>query len=292
MQQISSVNFQGSKVKQDKEKKNVKGGLLAIGANSLAALIPLPINTFIASQLPKQSQTLTKDEINIVNKSAEDILEKITNLSKKGVVIENIDTAPISAITMPNWLRNVLDPIYATANGKNAFFNDNANKILINKEKLPLAVFHEIGHAFNFNNSGFWKSMQKMRLPMMIIGPLITLIPAFTKNHKAKEGEKLTTKQKISNGIRNASPILAASTMLPIILEEGKATLRGNDWAKEIFKQAPDLAKKVAKTNKWGLITYTITAAGLALTALITKKVKDMTDEKLAFQSNVKMHQG
>ena len=186
------------------------------------------------------------------------------------------------------------------AEGKNAFFVGKNSKLIqqafknigieqnsvnINLKKLPLAAFHEMGHAYNFNNSTLWKSIAKIR-PISMIAPLIALIPAFTKDAKAQDGKELTAKEKRHNAIRKFAPLAAAATYIPTLMEEGKATLRGNKWAKEALKDTPNLIKKVVKSNAWGMASYTLGAIGVALMGFIAKKVKDASDEKISFKNN------
>lgn len=153
-----------------------------------------------------------------------------------------------------------------------------ANSVVINKDKLSLAAFHELGHAYNFNNSKFWKAMQNLRTPSIALAGAFALLPALVKEIKPKEGEELTTKEKINNGLRKASPALAFLSMTPMLLEEGKATLRGNKWAKELLN--PEMYKKVAKSNRYGYFSYMATAASFALMAFVGKKVKDKMADK------------
>ena len=286
MPSVASINFcANSKTNRPKEKKNFKGGFLAMGASTLTSLAFTPVSLLCAKGLTSPSKNLTPKEIKTLNDDASDILNKLTNLAQKGVTIEHVDAKdyidlPIEG-RFSSWIKDQI-PINSATKGKNAFFASATNQVIYNKNKLPLAAFHELGHAFNFNNSAFWKSMQKMRMPMMGIASIFTLIPAITKNHKAKEGEELTKKEKFVNGLRNASPFLAAGCYLPMVLEEGMATLRGNKWAKELFGATSDLANKVAKTNRFGFISYSLAAVSVGLATFVAKKVKDNSDEKRA----------
>lgn len=153
-----------------------------------------------------------------------------------------------------------------------------ANTVAVNRDKLSLSTFHELGHAHNFNNSKFWKAMQNVRTPSLLLASAFALLPALTKDIKPKDGEELTTKEKINNGLRKASPALAFLSMTPMLLEEGKATLNGNKWAKELL--SPDNFKKVAKSNRYGYISYLATAASFALMAFVAKGVKDKFTNK------------
>ena len=307
MSKISSVSFLGSENKEQKNRKNIKGAIGASIAGSVAPTVSLPVGLLAVRNLTKPSQELTKDQVTIVNDAAQKTLSEVTKLSKKGVkIIDCNGKSSFFSELLPEWMLNMISPIDATANGKNAFFFGDGSKrellafelqgidknsVCVNKDKLPLATFHEMGHAFNFNNSKFWKSMQKVRSPLMIAGSLMCLLPAFTKEHKAKEGEELTRKQKFVNGLRKASPFLAVASFVPMVAEESMATIRGNKWAKEVFKDAPELAKKVAKSNKWGLVSYVVTALAAGFGTWVAKKVKDNSDAKKAKKS-LAAHQG
>lgn len=236
--------------------------------------------------MSKISRTLDKDKVEIANKAADDVLNKLTNLGKKGVKIHNYQKAGINITGVPDRVLEITNPLFATAKGKNALFlnkaipaaNLAANSVVINKDKLSLAAFHELGHAYNFNNSKFWKAMQNLRTPSIALAGAFALLPALVKEIKPKDGEELTTKEKINNGLRKTSPALAFLSMTPMLLEEGKATLRGNKWAKELLN--PEMYKKVVKSNRYGYFSYMATAASFALMAFVGKKVKDkMTDK-------------
>ncbi len=344
MNNISSVSFQGSRnqtqTKQQKTKKNILGGALAIGAGGIAKNITSKaFSPMLLKGITKYSDGLTQDELAIANKGVVKVFEEITNLAKKGVKLNDYQSYPKTALQtfdekkfeqLANLVQQCIDNKdkkaakqhfremfktsfdfastnairdtigHSTKEGKNAFFvgkipnflkqafeniGFKPNSINVNLKKLPLAAFHEMGHAYNFNNSTFWKSIAKMR-QISAFAPLIALIPAFTKDIKAQDGKELTAKEKSHNAIRKFAPLAAAATYIPTLMEEGKATLRGNKWAKEVFKDTPNLIKKVAKSNTWGMASYTLGAIGVALMGFIAKKVKDASDEKIAFKSN------
>jgi hypothetical protein len=70
--------------------------------------------------------------------------------------------------------------------------------------------------------------------------------------------------------------------------------------AKQVFKDTPELAKKVAKGNKWGFISYSMIAILTVLASLVAKKVKDASNKEFPSQINkgtkvrkeVEHHQG
>lgn len=269
------------------EKTNdIVSSVAALTAASAVQSGILPAQLLGADKMSKISRTLDKDKVEIANKAADDVLNKLTNLGKKGVKIHNYQKAGINITGVPDRVLEITNPLFATAKGKNALFlnkaiptaNLAANSVVINKDKLFLAAFHELGHAYNFNNSKFWKAMQNLRTPSIALAGAFALLPALVKEIKPKDGEELTTKEKINNGLRKASPALAFLSMTPMLLEEGKATLRGNKWAKELLN--PEMYKKVAKSNRYGYFSYMATAASFALMAFVGKKVKDKMADK------------
>lgn len=275
------VGISNNVVKNSEKSNDIKSTIAAYTAASAVSLGALPAQLLAANKMSKISRNLDKDTVEIVNKAADDVLDKLTNLGKKGVKINNFQNAGINATGLPDKVLEIVNPLFATTNGKNAFFTNKpmpaanlaANTVVVNRNKLSLSTFHELGHAHNFNNSKFWKAMQKVRTPSMLLASTFALLPALTKDIKPKEGEELTTKEKINNGLRKASPALAFLSMAPMLLEEGKATLNGNKWAKELL--SPDNFKKVAKSNRYGYISYLATAASFALMAFVAKGVKD-----------------
>lgn len=271
------------------KKPNILGSLKAQAAMSLPTVAVLPANLLLIKGMSKANAGLTKDQVELVNKGSEKVLSELTNLKTKGVgIIDASNRKNLFCLTdyvpelkkLSKTIVNMLSPADAAANGANAFFNSLNNSVTYNKEKFSLSAFHELGHAFNFNNSTFWKTMQHARIPLMMVASLIALIPAITKESKAQDGKELTAGQKAKNFIRNSAPVAATVTMFGIVAEEAMATIRGNQWAEQVLDST--LAKKVAKTNAIGLASYALGAVALGVGAYIAKKVKDTSDEKQA----------
>ncbi len=225
----------------------------------------------IAGKLPEASSGVLPEDIISVEKSAEKIL-RATGLKKCGV---SIDDWSKKIVFFPNKIvKSIID-------GKNAAFvmskekmgGLKGNSVLINMKKLPAALFHELGHAYNFNKSEFWRGMQKLRMPGMILGVILSLVPALTSSKKSKNGQELSFGDKINNTLRESAPALAFLSFTPAIAEEGMATIRGNSWAKRLLD--PELYKRVVKSNKYGLLTYVLAGAGLAISSWCGKVVKD-----------------
>ncbi len=262
----------------------VAGSLGAAAVGSVASTVTMPVGLACINKMVKIGGTLKPDEFTKVNDAAESALKNM-KLAEKGVQIINVNE-PTKLSGLFGKFIEISNPIFATGNGKNAFFTDKnigavgANCVGVNKDKLPLPTFHELGHAHNYNYSKFFKSLQKMRTPGMLIASFMPLFCAFTKDSKPTDGKELTAGQKFKNNLRKFSPVISGVVMLPMLAEEIAATVKGNKAAKEVFKDAPELFKKVAKSNRFGYISYAATIAGTMFATWAAKKIKDKAVEK------------
>lgn len=283
------LNNNVNRVNEHTNKRNIKGSIAAAAGGAGVTLVSGMAGKPFLDRMIRQSNSLTQDEINLVNEATDNVCKNISKLSDKGVKICNItpESSEVKRLkqALGKWAKLLTNkiPILAIAEGKNACFSPVNNSVIINRNKLPLAVFHEMGHAHNFNNTKLWKAMQKSRTPLICIGTAFAFLPAFTKKQTAAEGEELTKEQKNKNAIRNSAPIVAAAAFLPTIMEEGMATVKGNKWAKQVL--SPELFKKVVKQNKFGFVSYVITAVGYGLASLTAKVIKDHSDSKKAAQN-------
>lgn len=276
---VSSINQQSfcaraNKANKDngKPKNNGLATFAGITVGSLVPIIQTPLVKPCIINMSKLSQNITTEELQNVNNAISKVL-KDTGLAEKGV--KCIDYTKTSPFTFLSKNHKMLEMI---ADGKNACFNPRMNEILVNNKKFSLATFHELGHAFNFNNTKFWKVLQKLRIPGIIIASGLAIFAACTRTSKPKDGEELTKGQKAKNFIRNNAGKLAFLSALPMVAEETMASIRGCKWANKMLN--PALAKKVLKVNIMGGITYLATAVTLALGAVAARKVKDVIQAK------------
>lgn len=276
-----NTNFSGNSKKS--RLKSKKDSLKAYFASQLPQFAALPIGLGVVKGMQSQSASLSLEQKNAIVQAADKVLD-IANLRSKGVKITDMRAAAASG---SNILLDLINPITATQNGRNAFFGGIkgtrgffANEVVCNMDKLPTAVFHELGHAFNANNSKFWKCMQGIRVPAIAASMGLTLFAAFTKSEKADNNpnSELTNAQKAKNFVRNNAGPLAFAAMVPVLLEEGMATIRGNAWAKDLL--SPDIAKNVCKGNKIAYLSYLTTALALGASAFVAGKVKDKLSDK------------
>lgn len=148
------------------------------------------------------------------------------------------------------------------------------NSVLLSKNGLHSAGFHELGHAMNANLSKFGKILQKCSPVSTLVPLLLGVYGACTRKSKSKnEDGKLNGAQRTHNFVRNNAGKLAFLASVPMLLEEAMATVKGQKFANKLLK--PELAKKVLKANIWAYTTYLTLGIFGALAAATAVKVKD-----------------
>lgn len=245
--------------------------LVGSGASVGATAMQIPFTKYCTGKMAKIGQSC--DNV-VINKGVDKALENFKLPSKGvGIVDVNANTPTNPAFDkFPKWLKSILDPVVDIKAGRNAFFNFSTNQILINREKLGVATFHEMGHAVNRNFSKFWKGMQGLRLPCMALGGLFGTVALF-KRKKVEGEEPKGFFDKTTTFIKNNVGKLTLAAFAPIVAEELMATYRGNKMAKKVL--SPELFKKVQKTNRFGAMTYIAAGVGAALAAVVGSKVRD-----------------
>ena len=148
------------------------------------------------------------------------------------------------------------------------------NSVVLPQNKIQGAGFHELGHAMNCNLSKFGKFLQHLR-PVALFAPIVLgIYCAVTKKSKpAVEGGELNKKQKVNNFLRDNAGKLTFAAAVPMLLEEGMATIKGQKFANKLLKS--DLAKKVLKSNSIAYLSYLLVATAGALAVRTAVKIKD-----------------
>ena len=216
---------------------------------------------------------LPQDTIDIIHAASEKALE-LGEVKNKGVSIEWLKQSgkKLNLFEKFKIISNPARILEAIQEGLNAGYARN-NKIYMPENKVSFLAFHEIGHSINFNNSKFWKGMQKLRMPALTLASLPMIYGAISKESKAENGKELNKKQKINNFIRNNAGKLSFATMLPVLAEEGMATIRGQKLANQLLPK--NIARTVLKGNSVAYTSYLITALGFAAAAYTAVKIKD-----------------
>lgn len=286
MTQVNSTNEQNSYVKPSAGA--VAGGVVVGSmANGAVKNVHKAISPKLLDQMTKISAGLTEDQFASVKTSVENTLTN-TGLEKKGVQVikANADNADEiikimtkeydgSLITrfMPKSIKELLATTQGSmvSEGKNAFYAAQSKKVVLPEKGLALSAFHELGHAANANLSKFGKVLQKSRGLTALALPIFLIAMFKTKK---QEGQQPTGKvDKATTFVKDNAGKLTFAAFLPMLLEEGLASVKGNGYAKELLSK--DLAGKVAKTNALGFATYLGLAALSSLGVYLGVKIKD-----------------
>ena len=168
--------------------------------------------------------------------------------------------------------------------GHNAYCLTENKKIIIPNKHLQTSVFHEMGHALNASGGILLKGLQKCR-------PLATIAPAVILFASLENKRKVTDETKPDDSIlqkgkdftkRNAGKLTFLAT-LPMVAEEGIASLRGQKIAKNLVKSgdlSKNLFRKIKLTNLCGFSTYLLGAAAATATVKAAINIKDKIQEK------------
>ena len=244
------------------------------------------VSKFCVEQMGKINKPLDADTFEPVRKNMEKIIKE-TGLAEKGVSIVQATAQNESVIKeildkdLNSGIARFLPKSVKAAQkeglmeqlkqGINAFYSTASNKVVVPEKGVELAFFHEVGHALNANKTKFVKILQKCRpltilaLPIMAIGLL--------KTKKAPGEQPKNALDKTTTFIKDHAGALTFATFMPTVIEEGLASIKGNGLAKQYLDS--DLAKKVAKTNRYGFLSYLGMASIMALSTTIGVKVKD-----------------
>ncbi len=160
--------------------------------------------------------------------------------------------------------------------GKNAGYITNTKNIAINIDKLGTAIFHEMGHAINHNQSKIWKAIQGMRFPCMAAAGIFSTT-ALLKRKKLEGEQPANNFDKVTTFVKDNVGKLVLASFVPIISEELMATHRGNNLAQKVLPL--DMLKKVKKTNRLGALSYISTALLSACAAVAASKTRDAIAE-------------
>lgn len=150
--------------------------------------------------------------------------------------------------------------------GYNAAFFAKANKIFMPEKNLQLSVFHEIGHAINYNCSKLW---QKLYGISNLSSPL-TYFAFSTQLFKNNKNEEKKSSKK--------EAFISTSPLLPNLLEEGVASIKGEYEAKKLLNK--DLYKKIIKNNGLSFLAYLLKYGFTYITFKMFFDLKNLIQKK------------
>ena len=268
----------------------IGGAFLGLATNGVFAnLMMAPISMKCMSAVKKLGSNLTDAEFTAIKDTAGKAIKE-TGLAKKGVEI--VTASSKNADEIKKIISNELDKNILTkylpqfikqkrinrnadmlTSGGNACYMFASKKLIMPEgKKLSWAVFHEMGHAMNANFSKIGKFLQICRPACAIVVPVVLFTSLF-KNKKPDGVKPEGAFDKTTTFIKNNAGKLAFLSFLPMLIEEGMASIKGGNLAKKLLN--PELAKKVSKGNKIAYLTYLGMAVATGLGVYFANKVRD-----------------
>lgn len=245
------------------------------------------------NEIRKLSSTSKKDK-----KAINAIKEELKNNKQINQILKNSSLNKyISESDMLDIAAKSVAQVFKT--GSNAAYLQNANKIILPDKILQTSVFHEMGHALNNNGGKLLKYLQMAR-PLANKLPGIILTTSLLNKRKTTDKPSDNKAEKVLDCVKKNAGKLTTLAMLPMVLEEGIASIRGDKIARNLVKSGKitkELLKKVRLTNAAGFCSYTLLLATTALSAKLAIKVKDniqtkyelkkLNKEKMKVQKNI-----
>lgn len=155
-------------------------------------------------------------------------------------------------------------------NGCNACYHPKSQSVIINDEIAHSSIFHEIGHAKHFNSKNpLMKLLVKSRnitpMGISIVAPIALGVAMFHKVDKTKPQNDKSKTEKTLDFVSNHAGKLTLASYIPIILEEGLASVDGIKMAKKYLK--PEQISKLKGNYFKAFQTYA--GAGLLVAGAI-----------------------
>ena len=152
-------------------------------------------------------------------------------------------------------------------NGCNACYHPKSKTVIINDEIAHSSIFHEIGHAKHFNSKNPLMKLlvnSKNLTPMgiSVVAPLALGVAMFHKVDNTKPQKDKSKTEKTLDFVSNHAGKLTLASYIPIVLEEGLASIDGIKMAKKYLK--PEQISKLKGNYFKAFQTYAGTALLIA----------------------------
>lgn len=262
---------------------------------SLAATPFAVLNSKLMDKLAKISN-LKPDEFIAIDEALNTTITK-NELNTHGVNIKKIPT--FAPKNIAEKILGTSSPFIQLEQGKNAIFMPKKalfpginyheiiekNTVLLPEKNLLLCGFHELGHAHSANIGKFSKLLfntrilSKLALPIGLIGLL--------KTKKAPDEKSSNPIGRATDFIKNNAGKLTVISLIPMLIDEARASIKGIKFAKEAGLSA-DLIKKVIKTNKIAYCTYLSAVVASSASILVGIKAKDSIAHPILVENNKK----
>lgn len=209
-------------------------------------------------------------------------------LAKKGVKIFVSNNTPESTNKLNEIFKTEKPKIFIKnikimlQNGCNACYQAKSKSVIINDEFAYSSIFHEIGHAKHFNSKNpLMKLLVNSRnltpMAISIVAPLALGVAMFHKVDNTKPQKDKSKTEKTLDFVSNHAGKLTLASYIPIVLEEGLASIDGIKMAKKYLKheQISKLKGSYFKAFQTYAGTALLIAGAVGLANLIKKGEED-----------------
>lgn len=282
----------------------VSRAVIAKGSKKLLAPLDKPLNPQEIDTFKKVGEQIFQENfkskgIEIFDVSKQDyekfFQERYNHAcSSYDKILENTKN-PIRKLIIKNrknsFLKNAKKLDSQTLAGKNAYYLQRAipvvqdgkkqfklsKTIVINMNKTPIYLPHELGHAQNFMNKSLSTAMHRVwKNPVFQRRALFAILgTALLTNKKSEDKQKEPKNPLYPVGlfIKNNCGKLMTLALLPAVWEEGLASLNGQMMAKKLLK-GKDL-NTLTKSHIRSFAGYSLWAAGAGTAVYLANKVRD-----------------
>lgn len=308
MQQINFNNpqykYSFKKQKSDEEKYKTKQNFLS---SLLSCALVITDYYMVANIPPKVSKSIIDKMVNINKslscsqvKSFEEAFDKAfkkSTLNEFGVSIFKCNDFKKDMYNIKEHIKKNITSQWLNKYSLETYFdivsehmkNNNScytffDKTIYSSKNTRLSLFHEMGHAYNHNKTVFAKTLQKFRSLNMKIPILVSmaaiLLPDFER-YKVKQNDTTNQKKqstfdklmKWEHSFIKMSPLIVFASFLPMLVEEGLASLQGQKFAKKVLNK--NIYNKVKLINFLGFLTYLFFASFSSLVLWSALKIKN-----------------
>lgn len=156
--------------------------------------------------------------------------------------------------------------------GENACYMPFNNTVVVNPNKMGFSTFHELGHAINNNSKGFVKALAKSRNFIALLAPVV-LFTSIVKKKKPEDQKPKNLWDRFTTFIKNNCGKLMFLSMVPVIAEEGLASINGHKLGKKVL--SPEMLKKMNTLNLKAFGSYVLGATIMSVCGALAVWVKD-----------------
>lgn len=223
-------------------------------------------------------------------KNVAETIIKNEGLADKGVRLLIANNSPDSNTKLDNIFKTekpkflVKNIKTLLQNGCNGCYHNKSKSVIVNDVFGTSSIFHEIGHAKHFNSKNpLMKLLVKSRnitpMGVSLVTPIALGIAMFHKTDKNKPQKDKTKTEKTLDFISKHAGKLTLASYIPLVLEEGLASIDGIKMAKKHLNTKQLSTLKTGYFKAWK--TYAGTALLIAGAVGLANEIKRGIDKKL-----------